>query len=159
MTSKVILAVALLLGIFSGAASWLLICAQRFGIQHDSPWLSFKLFWQVAHDPSLRLWAAIPPMIAFGSMMAVIIEMSDALAAMPTKRRGARLVRAATLSKLTTDRHKGLVQVTLGGIPLPVQAETSHTLLVGSTGTGKSNGQGELMTAALARGDRVIVVD
>ena len=159
MTPEIILAIALLLGALSGAASWLLICAQRFGIHPDSIMLAFGQFGLVVHDPSLRIWAVVPLMIAFGSMMAVMVGMSDALAAMQPKRRGSRIVQAKSLMKLTKDRGVDVVQVTLGGIPLPVHAETSHILLVGSTGTGKSNGQSELMASALARGDRLIVVD
>lgn len=47
----------------------------------------------------------------------------------------------------------------IGGIPLPLSLETNHLLMVGATGTGKTNAQMELLEAAIARGDRVVVVD
>ena len=159
MTPGFVLAVAMLLGAVSGAASWLLICTQRFGIQTEPLMPAFRQFWSVVQDPSLRFWAVIPMMVAFACMMAVLVGMSETLASMPPKRRGSRIVQAKSLMKLTKDRGVDVVQVTLGGIPLPVHAETSHILLVGSTGTGKSNGQSELMASALARSDRLIVVD
>lgn len=50
-------------------------------------------------------------------------------------------------------------QLTLAGISLPRQAETQHTLSVGSTGSGKSTGFHELLDGIRERGDRCIVCD
>jgi type IV secretory pathway TraG/TraD family ATPase VirD4 len=49
--------------------------------------------------------------------------------------------------------------LTLAGIPVPLQDETKHFKLIGTTGTGKSTAIGELLRTALARGDRAIVAD
>jgi hypothetical protein len=49
--------------------------------------------------------------------------------------------------------------VTLGGVPLPQQNEALHTLLAGSTGSGKTTLFTEALATLVGRGDRVIVVD
>jgi hypothetical protein len=49
--------------------------------------------------------------------------------------------------------------VTLAGIPVALQDETKHFKLIGTTGTGKSTAIRELLTSALARGDRAIIAD
>lgn len=49
--------------------------------------------------------------------------------------------------------------ITLGGIPLPAESENLHTLLAGSTGTGKTTLVDEILSIAIPRGDRVIVCD
>jgi type IV secretory pathway TraG/TraD family ATPase VirD4 len=57
---------------------------------------------------------------------------------------------------------KGVVEtsgVTLAGIPVALQDETKHFKLIGTTGTGKSTAIRELLTGALARGDRAIIAD
>ena len=48
---------------------------------------------------------------------------------------------------------------TLAGIPIPIGDETKHFKLIGTTGTGKSTAIRELMSSALARGDRAIFAD
>lgn len=49
--------------------------------------------------------------------------------------------------------------LTLGGVALPRESETSHYLLTGSTGAGKSMAIEELLDELTARGDRLIVCD
>lgn len=48
---------------------------------------------------------------------------------------------------------------TLAGVPIPLQDETKHFKLIGTTGTGKSTAIRELLYAALLRGDRAIIAD
>ena len=50
-------------------------------------------------------------------------------------------------------------RVTLAGIPVALQDETKHFKLIGTTGTGKSTAIRELLSGALARGDRAIIAD
>ncbi len=71
--------------------------------------------------------------------------------------RGTALVEAKQLVKLARDRK--FVQTMLAGVPLPLACEPSHFLLAGSTNTGKSTGINELIASAIARGDRLIMVD
>jgi type IV secretory pathway TraG/TraD family ATPase VirD4 len=49
--------------------------------------------------------------------------------------------------------------ITLAGVPVAAEDETKHFKLIGTTGTGKSTAIREMLTAALARGDRVIIAD
>src|SRR5262245_36557733 len=51
------------------------------------------------------------------------------------------------------------IPITLAGIPVPLQDETKHFKLLGTTGTGKSTAISEILGAALARGDRAIIAD
>jgi type IV secretory pathway TraG/TraD family ATPase VirD4 len=70
----------------------------------------------------------------------------------------AQHLRGAVVSR---DRGSGGAagRITLAGIPIPEQDETKHFKLIGTTGTGKSTAIQELLTAALARGDRAIIAD
>ena len=49
--------------------------------------------------------------------------------------------------------------LTLAGIPIPTSDEAKHFKLIGTTGTGKSTAIGQLLRAALARGDRAVFAD
>ena len=49
--------------------------------------------------------------------------------------------------------------ITLAGIPVAVEDETKHFKCIGTTGTGKSTAITEILTAALARGDRAVIAD
>jgi len=49
--------------------------------------------------------------------------------------------------------------LTIAGQPLDPADETKHFKFVGTTGTGKSTAIRELLTAALARGDRAVIAD
>lgn len=62
------------------------------------------------------------------------------------------VARKVKASKTKTD-------LSLGGVPLPVDAEPYHFLIAGSTGTGKSVALGGLLNRLRERGDTVILVD
>ncbi len=49
--------------------------------------------------------------------------------------------------------------LTLAGTEVPAQDETKHFKLVGTTGTGKSTAVREILSSALARGDRAVIAD
>ncbi|HEY2678040.1 MAG TPA: type IV secretion system DNA-binding domain-containing protein [Steroidobacteraceae bacterium] len=49
--------------------------------------------------------------------------------------------------------------LTLAGIAIPLIDEAKHFKLIGTTGTGKSTAIGELLAAAIARGDRAVFAD
>lgn len=49
--------------------------------------------------------------------------------------------------------------VSLAGLPVASLDETKHFKLIGTTGTGKSTAIRELLTGALARGDRAVIAD
>lgn len=49
--------------------------------------------------------------------------------------------------------------VTLAGLPVAAEDEAKHFKLIGTTGTGKSTAICEMLSAALARGDRAVIAD
>lgn len=49
--------------------------------------------------------------------------------------------------------------LTLAGMSVPLEDETKHFKLIGTTGTGKSTAIRELLVGALGRGDRAIIAD
>jgi type IV secretory pathway TraG/TraD family ATPase VirD4 len=50
-------------------------------------------------------------------------------------------------------------EITLAGTAVPVQDESKHFKLIGTTGTGKSTAIQEILSSALARGDRAVIAD
>src|ERR1700722_16979537 len=56
-------------------------------------------------------------------------------------------------------RTAGAPGVTLAGVRVPEADEVKHFKLIGTTGTGKSTAIHELLSAALARGDRCVIAD
>jgi type IV secretory pathway TraG/TraD family ATPase VirD4 len=72
-----------------------------------------------------------------------------------TYQRGALIAEpAATSRKPSRDR-----SITLAGIEVPAVDEAKHFKLIGTTGTGKSTAIQEILSAALARGDRAVIAD
>ena len=54
----------------------------------------------------------------------------------------------------------GEAEITLAGVAIPVMdGEAKHFKLIGTTGTGKSTAVQEIVSAALARGDRAVIAD
>jgi len=49
--------------------------------------------------------------------------------------------------------------ITIAGLPVAPEDETKHFKLIGTTGTGKSTAIREMLSAALARGDRAVIAD
>jgi type IV secretory pathway TraG/TraD family ATPase VirD4 len=50
-------------------------------------------------------------------------------------------------------------ELSMAGFKVPAMDETKHFKLIGTTGTGKSTAVQELMSQALARGDRAVIAD
>ncbi|WP_250511529.1 type IV secretion system DNA-binding domain-containing protein [Caballeronia sp. GACF4] len=71
--------------------------------------------------------------------------------------RGTEIVTANELARKTQE--KGKHQITIAGVPIPLAAENTHVSIGGSTGTGKSTIFKEMILGALARGDRMVVLD
>jgi type IV secretory pathway TraG/TraD family ATPase VirD4 len=49
--------------------------------------------------------------------------------------------------------------ITLAGLPVAAEDEVKHFKLIGTTGTGKSTAIREMLSTALARGDRAVIAD
>ncbi|MCG2947144.1 type IV secretion system DNA-binding domain-containing protein, partial [Escherichia coli] len=71
--------------------------------------------------------------------------------------RGTELVRARTLADKT--RQRGVDQLTVANIPIPVEAENLHFSIAGKTGTGKTTIFNELLFKSIKRGGKNIVLD
>ncbi|MGO9935459.1 MAG: type IV secretion system DNA-binding domain-containing protein [Steroidobacteraceae bacterium] len=85
---------------------------------------------------------------AAGRLLAVSRPSADA-----THLRGAIVSTAPPISARSATR------ITLAGIPVAPEDETKHFKIIGTTGTGKSTAIREMLSAALARGDRAIIAD
>jgi len=57
------------------------------------------------------------------------------------------------------DHEQRLAGITLAGLSVAAEDEAKHFKLIGTTGTGKSTAIGEMIAAALARGDRAVIAD
>lgn len=80
--------------------------------------------------------------------------------------RGSRMTTPFKLKKKTAAKKPPYPQITVGDIPMPIDAEVTHLLLVGATGTGKSVTIKEIMNGVIERNkkksrgiDKLFVVD
>lgn len=68
--------------------------------------------------------------------------------------------RGAVVSPVRPAQPRGNPGVlTLAGMPIPPGDEAKHCKIIGATGTGKSTAIREILSGALARGDRAIIAD
>jgi type IV secretory pathway TraG/TraD family ATPase VirD4 len=82
-------------------------------------------------------------------------------------RRGAVVANAQSARPPRSRRPRGEQQrlpdpnlpITLAGRPVAAEDEAKHFKLIGTTGTGKSTAIREMLSAALARGDRAVIAD
>ncbi len=79
--------------------------------------------------------------------------------AAPAHRRGSRVADLPRAAASRARQHESHAGITLAGTPVPAQDETKHFKLIGTTGTGKSTAIQEILTRALARGDRAVIAD
>ena len=73
--------------------------------------------------------------------------------------RGAVVTDPPKLERPRRARDANEQQITLAGNVVPIADETKHFKLIGTTGTGKSTAIQEMLTTALARGDRAVIAD
>jgi type IV secretory pathway TraG/TraD family ATPase VirD4 len=100
--------------------------------------------------------------ISFGSVLfAALGFLGGTALAKDTASGPAKYRRGAVVSSAPSGagRRETEGSVTLAGVPVSPEDETKHFKLIGTTGTGKSTAIREMLTAALARGDRVIIAD
>lgn len=72
--------------------------------------------------------------------------------------RGTMLVSSPVLKKAV--RQFGRIpEVTIAGVPMPKGSDTSHVMLMGGSGSGKSTVLKEMLTGVRRRGDRMVVYD
>ena len=169
--------VAIVVGLVHARASWgkLLLSALVAG-----PMTLFAGLVIAMTSPLLRIFDISKEsglQVAFGVIVTAVTGYvaGRALAAYkrsssgPEHRRGAivktplfaRASRGDRTSNYSSDGPSGEDEgcITLAGIPLSLEDETKHFKFLGTTGTGKSMAIREILTAALARGDRAIITD
>ena len=66
---------------------------------------------------------------------------------------------SAARRRAAPGHERRLAEITLAGLPVGAEDEAKHFKLIGTTGTGKSTAIGEMLAAALARGDRAVIAD
>jgi hypothetical protein len=101
----------------------------------------------------LRILVGLVLFLSFGYTMGETLATMEEGSPPPKHRRGAIVARVAPKA---ARRPAG---ITLAGISIDPRDETKHFKLIGATGTGKSTAIREILTAALARGDRAIIAD
>jgi hypothetical protein len=124
------------------------------------------------HGIGLGLAASAVAQLTLGSAISASLGYATGrLMAAPTRfpwtyQRGARIVDGGVstshLGHSATPEFRGAGasdELTLAGVVVPKLDECKHFKLIGATGTGKSTAIGELLAAALRRGDHAIVAD
>ena len=79
--------------------------------------------------------------------------------AMVSEERSVRNARWPGSRAAGATRTRQQIGLTLAGLPIAAEDEAKHFKLIGTTGTGKSTAIREMLTAALARGDRAVIAD
>lgn len=74
-------------------------------------------------------------------------------------RRGSLIAPDSPAANSRSRQYSRNTGITLAGMTVPVQDETKHFKLIGTTGTGKSTAIREILSGALARGDRAVIAD
>ena len=155
-----ILCLATVVGLLASLGFWTWTVAHTF--QVPGPWwqsLSLALF-HTFSDSNLRpvaFWSLVKGFSPVFALLFILNELDD------SERngyviRGAVVVSGEKLTRKTSTKPRQQ-QIEIAGVPMPPTCEPNHLLLAGSTATGKSTAVDELLQLALARGDRVIVID
>jgi type IV secretory pathway TraG/TraD family ATPase VirD4 len=103
----------------------------------------------------IQLPAGLAVMIAAGIVGGRALALRES-GRQPEHRRGA-FVSKAPVRKDRGNRPD--VRLTLAGVPIPLADEPKHFKIIGTTGTGKSTAIREILSAALFRGDRIVIAD
>lgn len=140
--------------------AWCWLVLQKFAV--PDPWTLINALMHTFRHPDLLLIALESLAVGFSVVGFVLFIVGDWGTDGERVLRGARLVSGEQLAKQTRvkrQKEKAPVQVEMASVPIPTSCETSHLLLAGSTGAGKSTAVDQLLATALARGDRAIVID
>jgi hypothetical protein len=97
--------------------------------------------------------------LAFGAGLALPIVLTrKSLTEKEETKRGSTQATAAQVTRQVKATKKPTF-LTMGEVPVPVESEPYHFLMVGSTGTGKSVAIGNLLETIRERGDTALLVD
>ena len=124
--------------------------------------LGAATLWWIIEDLGARFFRTLPKDVTawlgmgFLPSASALIGVALVYRGSDTHKRGA-LVREV----VTWFRRKGSPrgQLTIAGVPVPLEDETKHFKIIGTTGTGKSTAIQELLAGALKRGDRAVIAD
>lgn len=159
--TPLVLLYALLASVAITLFTWCWLVLHQFDLA--KPWVQLPVgLWHTFEYPSLRRIALQSLALGFIPVGVALYLLGDWSASGERVLRGARIIAAEKLARRTRlKRRKGEapVQVSVAGVPVPLQCESQHFLLVGSTGKGKTVALFELLRAALARRDRAVIVD
>jgi len=157
-----IISVALLAGLLISLGFWTWEVSHQFDVSESWTAMPNALLHTFQHPQlgSIAIWSLIK---GFGPMLILLYVLNELDDTDHSQRvvRGARIVSGkelATKTRTKPSKHV-LAQINIAGVPMPLVCESNHLLLAGSTNTGKSTAIDELLHCALARGDRLIVVD
>jgi type IV secretory pathway TraG/TraD family ATPase VirD4 len=105
------------------------------------------------------VWLALAPVV--GLLLALMTYLLLRRSSGDAHKRGSKVQdgRAAQRRARRQKRRQGDSVLTLAGVQIHPPDETKHFKLLGTTGTGKSTAIRELLSGALARGDRAIITD
>ena len=109
-----------------------------------------------AHGPA-QLAIATGISAAFGFAGGHVLARGNDVAAV--RQRGSIVAEQLPPVSKSSRRSARDLDLTLAGLKIPAQDETKHFKLIGTTGTGKSTAIREIMSRALARGDRAVIAD
>jgi len=145
---------------FGPLAAWLVTAKVLYGFTPEN--VRARLGYLIGHTFQLwPLWAALLIGFVLAGMAAIAaLKLGKPVFAgahFDKFYRGTRLSTAAALARETIER--GRRQITIAGVPVPSEAETTHFSIGGATGTGKSTLFKEMMYGCLKRGDRMVITD
>ena len=98
-------------------------------------------------------------------LFAAVVALNRIQCAEDRRKTASQLYGRKTLIKMMTPAARAEVETmlhepyTIAGVPYPWRAEQSHTMIVGTTGTGKSTAMKDLLRQIKSRGDRAVVFD
>lgn len=155
-----IVVLALLIGLLASLGFWTWTVAHTFQLP-DPWWHSFPpALLHTFSDANLRpvaLWSLAKGLAPMFALLYFLNDLDDS-GRNGRVMRGTTIVNAETLTRMTRSKPRKQ-QIEIAGVPMPVGCEPNHLLLAGSTGSGKSTALDEVLSCALTRGDRTIVID
>jgi len=130
-----------------------LMAVTALGAAVSNPWLALLGF--ASHGPvPLALATGLSAVLGFSGGRAI----ARVTGADKVHQRGS-IVAEELRPMSSVNRAAPDFGITLAGLEIPEQDETKHFKLIGTTGTGKSTAIREILSGALARGDRAVIAD
>lgn len=138
--------------------TWLFVVQQTEDLYSPRYLALFELIEETPDNPLLlgALIGGLVFAILIILMLSKILHTEFRGAPFRTYIRGTKIVSAQKLRNLSRANEE---QISIASIPMPRKTEPLHVLVNGATGTGKSVLLREMVSSAIARGDRMVIVD